>query len=164
MSALEFIDNVKKGGLFVIGDTVTVPAVQGNRPEEVIFKQYLLRRMQTHKIHQFTTVCSVYVVTYVLCWSRYRARRALWKRFLDETGFKAFSEIVLEQEGAPQLGAANLFMSTGLGGLKPNTLVLTLPEQVRACTFLCLCRPPPPSPRLLENRPRDRLATVSIGD
>ena len=54
---------------------------------------------------------------------------ALWKRFLDETGFKAFSEVMLEQEGAPQLGAANLFMSTGLGGLKPNTLVLTLPEQ-----------------------------------
>ena len=44
VSALEFIDDVKKGGLFVIGDTVTVPEVQGNRPEEVIFKQYRARR------------------------------------------------------------------------------------------------------------------------
>jgi amino acid transporter len=98
VSALEFIDNVKKGGLFVIGDTVTIPAAQGSRPDQVIFEQY-------------------------------RARRVLWKRFLEEAGFKAFSEIMLEPQGAPQLGAANLFMSTGIGGLKPNTLVLTLPEE-----------------------------------
>jgi hypothetical protein len=98
VSALEFIDNVKKGGLFVIGDTVTIPEDQGSRPKEIIFQQY-------------------------------RARRAVWKRFLDEAGFKAFSEIMLEPEGAPQLGAANLFMSSGIGGLKPNTLVLTLPEE-----------------------------------
>eukprot|EP01043_Picozoa_sp_COSAG02_P041234 COSAG02_NODE_3402_length_6799_cov_44.275481_3_plen_464_part_00 len=98
VSALEFIDNVKKGGLFVIGDTVTIPEDQGSRPKEIIFQQY-------------------------------RARRAVWKRFLDEAGFKAFSEIMLEPEGAPQLGAANLFMSSGIGGLKPNTLVMTLPEE-----------------------------------
>ena len=98
VSALEFIDNVKKGGLFIIGDTVTIPEDQGFRPKESIFRQY-------------------------------RARRALWKRFLDETGFKAFSEVMLEPEGAPQLGVANLFMGTGIGGLKPNTLVLMLPEE-----------------------------------
>ena len=43
-------------------------------------------------------------------------------------GFKAFSALTLQQEGLELLGAANLVMSTGIGGLKPNTLVMMLPE------------------------------------
>ena len=95
--ALEFIDSVKKGGLFIIGDTVTVPEQDGTRPNESL----IINRDD---------------------------RRQLWLRFLEEAKFKAFVEINLEQEGAPQLSVANL-LASGIGGLTPNTLVMMLPEQ-----------------------------------
>lgn len=92
---LEFIDNMKKGGLFIIGDTVSVPAD-----------------------------CSPDDGTFVQC----QNRRELWHHFLDEAQFKAFIEIGLEQEGTPRTGVANMVMSTGLGGLKPNTLAMLFPD------------------------------------
>jgi amino acid transporter len=92
---LEFIDNMKKGGLFIIGDTVSVPAQ-----------------------------CDPDDGTFVQC----QNRRELWHHFLDEAQFKAFIEIGLEQEGSPRIGVANMVMSTGLGGLKPNTLILLFPD------------------------------------
>ena len=95
VAMLEFIDNMKKGGLFIIGDTVTVPAN-----------------------------CDPDDTTFVQC----ENRRTLWHHFLDEAQFKAFIEIGLEQEGSPRMGVANMVMSTGLGGLKPNTLVILFPD------------------------------------
>jgi hypothetical protein len=95
--ALEFIDNMNKGGLFVIGDSVTFRGELDDR----IFMQH-------------------------------RNRRRLWKTFIAEASFKAFSEIVLQQEGTQRLCTANLVGSTGIGGLKPNTLVQLLPDAVVA--------------------------------
>ena len=94
--ALELINNMKKGGLFVIGDTVSVP--RAGTIDESVFQ-----------------ACAV--------------RRSLWHRFIDEAGFKAFVEVMLEQEGQPRLGVANLVNSIGIGGLKPNTLVLLFPDK-----------------------------------
>jgi potassium/chloride transporter 9 len=94
--ALEFIDSVKKGGLFIIGDTLKIPMQCGGRPPESM----ILKRDE---------------------------RRQLWLRFLEEAQLKAFIEINMEQEGAPHLGVANL-VNAGTGGLKPNTLVMLLPE------------------------------------
>ena len=45
-------------------------------------------------------------------------RRLLWLRFWM-TRFKAFVEVNLEQEGAPQLGIANL-VDTGIGDSNPT--------------------------------------------
>ena len=92
---LEFINNMKKGGLFIIGDLVTIAA--GTDPDDETFAQ-----------------CA--------------NRRELWHHFLEEAQFKAFIEVGLEQAGSPRLGVANLVMSTGIGGLKPNTLVLLFPD------------------------------------
>ena len=95
--ALEFINSVKKGGLFIIGDTITLPVEDGTRPAESL----IIKRDE---------------------------RRQLWLRFLEEAKLKAFVEVNLEQEGAPQLSVANL-LASGIGGLTPNTLVTFLPEQ-----------------------------------
>ena len=93
--ALEFVDNLKKGGLFVIGDTITVPE-QG--PDRGTFQE----------CHE---------------------RRSLWHSFLEEVKFKAFIEVVLERPDQPRDAVANLVMSTGIGGLKPNTLVMLFPDE-----------------------------------
>jgi amino acid transporter len=100
--ALEFVDNLKKGGLFVVGDTVSISPSGGGGGAGASQKA---------------------------AYQRYHDRRALWSTFLEEARFKAFVEIVLQPPGCARLGVANLAMSTGIGGLKPNTLVLLFPEE-----------------------------------
>ena len=56
--------------------------------------------------------------------------RELWHMFLDQVSFKAFIEVVLEP--SPRLGVASLMMGSGIGGLKPNTLVLAFDEGAAA--------------------------------
>ncbi|XP_074635463.1 solute carrier family 12 member 9-like isoform X2 [Acropora palmata] len=53
-----------------------------------------------------------------------KQRRALatWLNFVDCTGIKAFVELTVTK--TIRAGAQNLLMASGLGGMKPNTLVL----------------------------------------
>jgi amino acid transporter len=88
--ALEFVDNLKKGGLFVVGDTVVI---SGANADDGTFRQY-------------------------------KARRAQWDKFLEEAKFKAFVEVSLRRHSQIRDAISNLLLSTGIGGLKPNTLVM----------------------------------------
>ena len=89
VNVLDFVNNLKKGGLFIIGDVVLGGSEGWVSPR-------LMTAIQT--------------------------RREQWQSFLDETKFKAFVETVV----APtlRLGAANLMLAAGLGGMKTNTVVM----------------------------------------
>eukprot|EP01047_Picozoa_sp_COSAG01_P065584 COSAG01_NODE_8887_length_2626_cov_2.205382_5_plen_141_part_00 len=94
-------------------------------------------------------------------------RRELWHRFIDEARFKAFIEIVLEQESRPRLGVANLVMCTGIGGFKPNTLVLLFPDKPQNSRYPVLTGTPGHAqsfPRQQISAPLVDLMTNSVYD
>jgi potassium/chloride transporter 9 len=52
----------------------------------------------------------------------YQERREKWVSFLDDTRFKAFVETTIAS--SMRHGVCNLLMTAGLGGLRPNTVIL----------------------------------------
>lgn len=62
-----------------------------------------------------------------------KQRRALatWLNFVDCTGIKAFVELTVTK--TIRAGAQNLLMASGLGGMKPNTLVLGFYDHELPC-------------------------------
>jgi len=98
-NVLEFVNNLKKGGLFIIGDVVStgIPGMEGNGAGGLPLGDSNLFA----KVHE---------------------RRQDWHRLIADTNIKAFVELVL----APslRLGVANLMLAGGLGGMRPNTVVL----------------------------------------
>ena len=54
--------------------------------------------------------------------TRYRTMKTQWMEFVDRWKIKAFSEIFISQ--SERVGARSLAMTSGLGGMKPNLVIM----------------------------------------
>ncbi|KAL5477211.1 hypothetical protein EMCRGX_G023970 [Ephydatia muelleri] len=82
---IEFTNDLKKGGLYVLGHVIAKP-------------------FNTEAAHQYTTQLQT------------------WLRFVDVSNVKGFVELVISP--SVRIGVQSLLATAGLGGMKPNTLVL----------------------------------------
>ena len=55
-----------------------------------------------------------------------------WQKFLSKSPIKAFCETIFSATGSVRLGMQSLMMSSGLGGMSSNTVVLEFDEETHA--------------------------------
>ncbi|CAK9014169.1 Solute carrier family 12 member 9 (Cation-chloride cotransporter-interacting protein 1) [Durusdinium trenchii] len=105
LQLLDFCNNLKKGGLYIIGNVIQCGAHDA-QPGAV-----------QRDMGDLALNCE--------------RLKQLWLELLDLTGAKAFHEVVLSPTWG--IGKRSLLMSAGLGGLRPNTVCIQyyLPDNSR---------------------------------
>eukprot|EP01059_Diplonema_ambulator_P036031 TRINITY_DN8801_c0_g2_i1.p1 TRINITY_DN8801_c0_g2~~TRINITY_DN8801_c0_g2_i1.p1 ORF type:complete len:971 (+),score=320.13 TRINITY_DN8801_c0_g2_i1:317-3229(+) len=99
VNLFEFMNDMKKGGLLIVGDVVVNKNETYNRGEL----------------------------------SQLQARRRDWQEFISEAKIKAFIEVTMARTFRD--GCRSLMMLAGLGGMKPNTVVIGVPSNTRVTKY-----------------------------
>lgn len=121
---IDFSNNLKKGGLFIIGSTVRVNSDAGSGDSKAIAALGDdVRRLDGASPHHAPT-------TFAFVAPRVARLRYRWLEYIDTFNIKAFAEVGVGSSG--RTAAQNLTMVSGLGGMKPNTVILPFPEDVAA--------------------------------
>eukprot|EP00941_MAST-03F_sp_MAST-3F-sp1_P004841 g4841.t1 len=58
------------------------------------------------------------------CGTICRRMNSNWSQLVDAAGIKAFSEVIFSETGGARSGIQHLMITTGIGGLKPNTVCM----------------------------------------
>ncbi|KAJ1580181.1 hypothetical protein NDA11_000201 [Ustilago hordei] len=78
---------------------------------------------------------ALYVLGHVLkgefteCLAELRKQQVAWLKLVDLTGIKSFVDVVIAKD--EREGARNLILSCGLGGMRPNIVVMGYPSDMR---------------------------------
>jgi potassium/chloride transporter 9 len=80
------------------------------------------QREHAHKHEQYRKFFGAAYDVGIDAYATYSERREKWVSFLDDTRFKAFVETTIAS--SMRHGICNLLMTAGLGGLRPNTVIL----------------------------------------
>ncbi|GAC94804.1 hypothetical protein PHSY_002377 [Pseudozyma hubeiensis SY62] len=78
---------------------------------------------------------ALYVLGHVLkgefteCLAEMRKQQVAWLKLVDLTGIKSFVDVVIAKD--EREGARNLILSCGLGGMRPNIVVMGYPSDMR---------------------------------
>uniref|UniRef100_V5GSD4 Na-K-Cl cotransporter n=2 Tax=Kalmanozyma brasiliensis (strain GHG001) TaxID=1365824 RepID=V5GSD4_KALBG len=78
---------------------------------------------------------ALYVLAHVLkgeftdCLAELRKQQVAWLKLVDLTGIKSFVDVVIAKD--EREGARNLILSCGLGGMRPNIVVMGYPSDMR---------------------------------
>ena len=78
---------------------------------------------------------ALYVLGHVLkgeftdCLAELRKQQVAWLKLVDITGIKSFVDVVIAKD--EREGARNLILSCGLGGMRPNIVVMGYPSDMR---------------------------------
>ncbi len=99
-NTIEFTNHLKKGGLYVIG-SVLLGSVEtrGDDVRDITRRGYVCG------------FCYLYVLTYYNRWDTIRKLK-----------IKGFYELIMGS--TVRSGAANLILTAGLGGMRPNTVIM----------------------------------------
>jgi len=124
LALTDFCNNLKKGGLFVIGCALSARRGNGD---------VVLRDMPN-----LALTCA--------------RLKSLWLDLINRRGIKGFYEAIVAHD--PVSGVRSLIMSAGLGGLKCNTVCFSAPQALlahRSGLKLRVAAPPPPIEECLES-------------
>eukprot|EP00301_Raphidiophrys_heterophryoidea_P001623 c10778_g2_i1.p1 GENE.c10778_g2_i1~~c10778_g2_i1.p1 ORF type:complete len:1041 (-),score=259.79 c10778_g2_i1:467-3331(-) len=131
---LDFVNSVKKGGLFVVGDvitpphTTTVPSSALPSASSSTRTTRLRSGSGTSNLAAMTNLASDTgggpsdMIDRSKLFSVYEERRDKWQSFVDEAKLKAFVTVTASR--SIREGVMSLLMGCGLGGMRPNTLLM----------------------------------------
>jgi len=133
---IDFSNNLKKGGLFIIGSTVRTSSqhsIDGadDDNESVDDSTAVENAMRASDANSMVrrlngTAPTPFFSPFSFIAPRVARLRYRWLEYIDSYGIKAFAEVASGPTGRD--AAQNLAMVSGLGGMKPNTLIFPFPE------------------------------------
>jgi len=100
---IHFANNVKKGGILVIGDVICAEEKGDGRQRDLNLSHFLIKRLES--------------------------RRRAWGEYIKACKLKAFPSVTASH--SMQSGIQQLLMMVGLGALRPNTVLLEFLEEDR---------------------------------
>jgi potassium/chloride transporter 9 len=87
---------------------------------------------------------ALYVLGHVLkgefseCLGELRKQQIAWLKLVDISGIKSFVDVIIARD--EREGARNLILSCGLGGMRPNVVVMGFPAEMRHTTMAARAR------------------------